>query len=386
MWPHTEVYRRSLANGQRIVRIELWRDGVQIDPHTNAAINAQRPGTFSWSGGSVTATLGNRVTRTLKVGIDEAFYPWEAGDPFNPYGDELRVYAGLGWPNGGSEIFPVFRGRITTVGLPRSGLIQVSADDLAAEVALAGFEKPLSGPASYALPAGQQVYTLDEFHRLVSNGFPDAVFAASDITQRIVGQLTYSDDRGKALDDLATSVGGLWYTLADGSFTLRKVPWLSSGETVATLTDDWDGILVRATPTRSRSGVANIFRVVCERTDGAAPLTAIAEDRDPDSPINIYGPFGRKVKMIKVENASSAGQLEVIARDYIRRARALATSWDAEVMPDASLELGDVLELDTTVRGVRRSTVQVISGFTFPLGDGLMKLDLRSQQSQEVSA
>lgn len=386
MWFCSELYRRSLYSAERVVRVELWRDGAQWEPATNAAVTPpQRTGYFPWITGSVKATLANRVTRTLTLSLPEHFYPWETDDSFNPYGDEVRVSAGIRWGTTREETFPVFVGRISKVELPRNGTFKLTAVDLAAEVAGAGFARPVTTGFVPPVATDQTLFTLDEFRRLVADALPDATFGISEVDEIGIASLTYADDRGKALDDLAASVGALWHTLADGSFVMRRIPWLVPGDPVATLSDGPKGILIRAAPARSREGVHNSFRVVSERTDGAPPLTALVEDRDPASPINVLGRFGRKTKLIKVENATAIATLDTIGRDAVNRARSLASSWSGEIVPDAALELGDACALITVVGGVTRTTTQVVAGFTFPLGDGSQQIDFRAQQDDEVT-
>lgn len=383
----TALYRGALARPhRRYVRAELWRAGVRIDPATNQAAadpakgvilpyDPDKPGLPAFTTGNVRASLVSRVTRTLSLTMHERWYPWSDLAPFNPWGDELRVFAGLLFADGYVESFPIFTGRISKASRPDDGSFQVEASDLAAEVAGAGFAKPVLATVGGSI--------ISEFQRLVRGGLPGATFGVSDTFTDKVPALIYDTDRGKALDDLAAAVGAFWFTLGDGSFVLRRIPWLQAATPLLTLSDGPDGVLIKAAPSRDRAGVYNAWTLVSERTDGqSAPIYAYDEDTDTASPIYVGGPFGRKAKTISVQGATTQGQLQALAGQMVSRGRSLAQSWTAEGVPDASLELGDAI----TVQTVRAPTgpvsaVQVVSGFTFPLtANGTMPLELRSQQ------
>lgn len=371
------LYRQALTGAHTPnVRIELWRSGVRIDPVSGAG----NPGAeVPMVSGSIRATLSSQRTRTLSLTVHEDYYPWAGNDPLNPYGDELRVYRGVRFGNGRIEEFPVFRGRISRVTPPSGGTATVEANDLAVEVSRSGF----------TAPGNSQVGTLvrAEFKRLVQDGFPDASFGSFDVTWETVPVLTYDSDRGQALDNLAASAGAFWYTLGDGSFVLRHIPWTTDTAPVATVSDGPGGLVLRAVPVRDNTSVFNVVTVTAERTDGSAALVWTETDDDPTSPTYVLGPYGRKATTVSVQGAVNLGQLRGLARQLVRRARALTESWTVDLVADATVELGDVLTVNRTVRRSprtprtdARSAVQVVAGFTLPLQGSTMTLDMREQQ------
>lgn len=371
MLASSALYRSALLRPhQRYFRVELWRAGVQLDPASGLPATTPVP----YFSGSVRASLTSRVTRTLTLVLHERYYPWDATDPFNPFGDEIRVFAGIRFGDSYVEAFPVFTGRVSKPVYSDNGTFQLSANDLAAEVAAAGF----------ASPANSQVGSnvVDEFKRLVSDGFPDALFGTCDTFGETVPTLTYDGDRGKALDDVAAAAGAFWYTLGNGRFVLRRIPWLQQLTPVRTLTDGEGGLLTKIAPSRDRANVFNSWTLVADRTDGGAPIFATVEDIDATSPLYVLGPFGRKSKTVRIQGATTQGQLVGLGQEYVARSRALAQAWSADMVPDASMELGDtVTTVATRARGKPRQTVQVVSGFTFPLTvGGTMPLELRSQE------
>jgi hypothetical protein len=99
---------------------------------------------------------------------------------------------------------------------------------------------------------------------------------------------------GRIQDSLATSVGALWYPLADGRFTLRRFPWTQTGQPVVVYRDGPTGSVSKSFPARTRTSVTNSLTVVSERLNGAPPQYATERDDQPASATYIDGNFGRR--------------------------------------------------------------------------------------------
>ena len=330
--------------------------------------------------GTVTGTLQNRVSRTIALTLDGSYMPAvingvaDPSAPFAPYGNLIKAYRGILYGDGSSMVFPAFVGRIDSVSRRRGGDCQVVGSDLAAAVIGATFETAESSVAANSIS--------EEFVRLVREGLPTAVFGTSDVTASVIGQLTWEWDRGKALDDMSTAAGMLWYPRADGSFVQRFIPWTRAGRTPAvTLTDNsgplyGDPLVTDYTITVSRVGVNNGVVFTSQRQDGTNPTFAIVHDLDPTSPTYYLGPFGRQPMLIQNQAALSQSQCLYAAQTALKQARALTlTAQPVSIIPDASLELGDLFML--AADGI--STQQVIVGFSLPLREvGTMGLTVRA--------
>jgi Domain of unknown function (DUF5047) len=337
----------------------------------------------SFSAGQVQATLQSRVVRTLSLTVDRSLFPVttagsvDYGAPLAPVGNRAKVYRGIQYGDGSiwppPYGFPVFAGCIETVALDQSGAVKVTANDLANEIVTADFETPMN-----SIP-GNSVNT--EFQRLVLDGLPSATFGTSDTIHLAVGQLTWATDRAQALDDILKGSSALWYPLADGSFVQRFTPWTLPGrQPVATFTDGVAGTalgtLGQHTITISRTGVLNSVVYVSDRQDGLAALRAVARDTNPASPTYIRGKFGKKVGVISNQGASTQGQVNTAALNELRKAQALGFTWNPiGIVPDASLELGDLV----TLRASGVSANQVVVAFTVPLREsGAMTVSTRA--------
>lgn len=357
--PQTPWYRQALAAPhQAYARVEVWRSGVQVDEL--AWVDQGAPytrGAPIFFGGSVRASLASRVTRTLDLTVPSYLYPWNATDLLNPYGTELRVFKGVFYGTGTVDEFPAFVGTVEEVSPPNLGKATIKASDTALRVAAAGFPSPMPSQVGYPV--------LGEIERLILDANPRAVFGVHSAITTTTPQLSYDGDRGQALDSLAGAAGANWYTLADGRYVVRLVPWTQTlAGTPLQLSDGDGGTLLTAFPVRSASGVYNQVTVLSERGDGGAAEYAMASDTDPASPTYIGGPFGVRSKpAVRVTGAFNQGQLASIARVELARSQALTASWQLTCVPDASIELGDPLQLTYTGR---RATQFAIS-FTMPL-------------------
>lgn len=368
--PQNPWYRRALASPhEAYARIEVWRAGTQVDELRyvdRAAPYTRRSPVFF--NGAVRATLASRVTRTLDLTVPDWLYPWDTWELLNPYGTELRVFRGVRYGNGTPDEFAAFVGTVEEVSPPALGQCRLKASDTALRVAAAGFQAPMSSQVG--------ALVVDEVERLILDANPLATFGTHSAITATVPQLAYDSDRGQALDSLAGSATAFWYTLANGDYVLRTVPWtapLSQG--VLQLTDGAGGTLLDAYPLRSTAGIYNQVTVVSDRPDGGPALYATASDTDPTSPTYTGGPFGVRSKPpVRITGASSQGQLAALAQVELRRSQALTASWSLTIVPDASIELGD--PLGVAFRG--REATQFATSFTLPLRpDGAMQVQGR---------
>lgn len=350
-----ELYRRVLAAPhRRIVRVEvLDGSGVVLEPKLRIL------------GGQVQATLGSQVTRKGKVEVPWALVPQRDTDLLAPMGNQLAIHRGVEFGDGQQVWFPQMVGRINDVDGASLEVV-----DVAGELGDAGFEVPTSSRAGDP--------TLSEFRRLVSDGYPQAVFGPCDELFAPVPEVTWESDRAKALDDLAAAVGAFWYTRGDGRFVLRRIPWLvapAADQFRPVLADGPGGLVTDSKPRMSRGTVYNGVTVLGERADGGEPVRWTALDSDPASPTRWGGPFGRKLLQVQLQTAATPAQARTTGEAYLARAKALTESWTLTCVPDPSLELGDV----ATVQARGRTSVQVLAGITMPLDvDGSMQLTTRA--------
>lgn len=317
-------------------------------------------------GGSVSANLTHRVTRTGDFTLGPEFWPASATDPLTPYQTVANIRAGIEYGDGSREVFDVITGRVGDLSRNADGSVSARVDDLAADVLAFKFEQPRNS---------ENVTVLQQIRRLIQEALPSATFGTDQVDNpgAMTPKLTWDEDRGKALDDLAETLGARWYALGNGDFVVRAYPY-DVGTVVQTVSDGPSGLLVSGTPSITRDGAANSVTVVVERFDGGTPFRVNARDNTPGSPTLFGGPFGQVSMIIKVQTPLTVGEATVYARTQLNAATALSSQWRADMVPDYTLEPGDTVRLVS--RGVNE--VQLIDSITYPLSPGTMSLGTRA--------
>jgi hypothetical protein len=305
--------------------------------------------------GNVTASLTQRVTRSAEFTLEDVWYPATADDPLSPEFAVVHISAGIEYGNGLTELFPIFTGRVDTVNRQPDGVVSFNCFDLANDVIDYRFEQPHTTA---------QATTLAEIRTLISESVPQATFGTDTVTDTPTPALTWDEDRGQALDDLANSVAGRWYALGDGSFVVRSFSY-ESGPVVATYVDGPRGVVSAATVSRSRAGAFNSVVVVSERTDGSDPIRVPARVSDPANPLFFGGKYGKVSQIIKIQTPLSVTQAQNLAMTQLDASSALREQWTVQMVPDMALEPGDTVDL--AYRG--RTGKQIVDEITYPLNN-----------------
>ncbi|RPJ33095.1 MAG: hypothetical protein EHM35_10865, partial [Planctomycetaceae bacterium] len=319
-------YRNILATNPRpIHRVEVWRSGVRIDDYGDEGVPILA--------GSVSATLNSRVTRQAELQVSDELFPADETGLLAPYGNELRIWAGVDGMGGRDRIWQVFRGKIQKTTLNTN--VSIRASDRAEEILSDIFLAPVNSNVGTTV--------LEQFFDLITNSLPDATFGTSDELFNLVPKLTWESSRAAALDELANGSRAFWYALANGDFVMRRVPWSITSPALETFSDGENGTITSASIELSRENVSNVINVIGERSDGTPPVYALITDNNPSSPTWVDGAFGRKGLLIKTQTVTTPGQAAEVGEDSLLRHRTLTQSWTTTQVFDPSLELGDAI-------------------------------------------
>lgn len=351
-----------------LVSSPAYKLALPLSHHRVSRVTARTPGgtlladRIPIGGGQVTAQLASRVTRTATFTMSDEWFPVFETDPLSPAHAIVTIESGIAYPTGEEERFPVFTGRVSSATRSRDGNVTFRADDLAAEVVAADFERPVNSQLGGS--------TVAEIERLISDAYGNATYGAHDVTDATVPKLTWDDDRGKACDDLAAAVEGRWFALGNGDFVVRRYAYTDTSP-VVTLTDGDEsdplngmmGILTSATTTVTADGAYNSVVVLSERLDGGDPIRVIERNVNPLSAYQYGGDFGKRVQKIRMQTAAAISDAQRVARSQLQAAGALTRQWSLQCTPDMTLEPNDVIGVRW--RGVR--DVQIIDSLTYPL-------------------
>jgi hypothetical protein len=343
MLPSSDLYKSVLHGPMHLIaRI----DAMDIDGN----ILAEQVPIIS---GAVQAQVTDRVSRTATFTLDDVWFPRTPDSPFSPYHAVVRIWAGVGYGDGTEELFPLITGRVYAFSRAPGGSVTFRVQDLSADVVAARFEAP---------EVASNASILREIERLILAAVPQATFGPDTLLDAPTPQLTWDEDRGQALDDLAQAVGGRWYTMGDGSFVVRSLSY-DAGDPVQQFLDGEQGLMSSATVSVTRDGTANSVVIVAERMDGTEPVRRIARDVSPASPTRWGGPYGRVVQVTKVQTPLTVAQAQTLALAQLSAVTALTEQWSVVTVPDYTIEPGDLLRLG--YRGY--SADQIVDGITYPL-------------------
>lgn len=370
------LYREALATGMgRFVRLEVWSGlGMPLQTLIPAQRDGEPEGGLCFYNGTVSATLNSRVTRELQFSVPYDMYPLQPTDLLAPFGNEIRAFCGIKLGDGSAVYsWPVFRGRIRQVQQYSTGNVTVLCTDRAADVTDHEFVTPQNSQT------GNSVFL--EFVRLVSDAVPDAQFGVSDEFITLVQPLTWELSRSAALDEMARTMGAVWYCLANGDFVMRRYPWTQPGTPVITLTDGTGGTVNYWQALRDRNQIYNVVTVTGERLNGEAPVYGTAMDTNPASPTYVGGNFGVRSLLDRLQTPATAGRAQGAAQERLAVSVAPVESFQLRCIADASLELGDIVTL--VIEG--REVTQVVSALSMPLGlDNDMFVSTRSLVSSTL--
>lgn len=378
------LYRRLLAGPHEpYVRVEVWGGRRRIAVLNKAdrdddGRDLDNGGLIYLQGSTVSANLMSPVARNLTLNVPWRLYPVAETDLLNPYGREIRIHRGVriaGRPL--PYTWPIFRGKIQDAGRDQqNGFCSLTCSDLAQDVLDAGFVRPQNSVPGLPLNL--------EFQRLVKGALPDAEFGDSDDFTESTQPLAWEFNRGSAVEEMFSSVGALWYVLPDGRFITRRYPWAVPGAPVITLTDGDGGVILSAGERRSRRDMFNVVTATGERLNGDRPVFATAQDNRPGSVTDVNGDFGVKFKLVRRQTPSTEGGVQGTADAALRTGITPTELVNWTQVPDAAVELGDVVGLDISGR---TGLIQVVSSFTMPVDIGpAMTVQGRSQVIGQVQA
>lgn len=324
--------------------------------------------------GRVTAKVASRVTRSAEFTLHSDFYPNDFDDLLAPERAIVQISTGIRYSDGSQEVFPVFTGRIYQASQDADGYVDFQADDLAADVVAYRFERPASSQF------GIGTSTLSEIRRLIQQAYPAATFGVNDSDDANVPPLAWDEDRGRALDDLASSLQSRWYALGNGDFVVRRFPYVLTPP-VLSITDGPLGLVSRATRSKTRDGVTNSVTVVSERLDGSTPVVSTVRDNNSSSPTYVGGLFGVVSQVITVQTPLDAVLTNALAQRQLVSSLSLKEQWSWDQVPDATLEPGDTISV--SYRGAVAD--QVIDSITYPLTtNGLMTIQGRASLPEPI--
>lgn len=367
MYPVSQRFLDAVRHPPAIyTRVEVWLGEARVDGYGDDGLPVY--------GGQVQVDGTKQVRRTLAgVTVDATDDMWAL---LSPVGTELRAFRGFTYLNGERDVVPLGRFVIPnlaeTYGGDWDGRIG-SAPDRMALVQRARFTTPRSFPVGF--PIWLVISTLlEEVLGPVTN--------LSTSQAPLPSPVLYERDRGKAVDELAASIGAEVFAAPDGTPTIRDVPQLADLPVWAVDPGD-DGVLYMATRERSYERTYSGVEASPAQIDGTLPFAPVTVwDTDPTSPTYYLGPFGRVPYFFTSPLLGNEGQALDAASARLQQVKAVRAQLAVDAECNPALADGDTIAVTLPARQRDRPPVverHLISALTVPLTvDGVQRIDTRS--------
>lgn len=354
MWDTSDRWDPALRVAHGIVtKAEVWRGGSYVQD-----INVV--------GGAVAVDESSKVRRSLTLtASDVTLLPDGTSDLLSPFGTDLRVYSGIAYTEGDTELVPVGVFRITDVA-QRSHLaeLEVTADDYSHVLADARFLVPWNTPAGAAV--------VDEIARMVHD--VDPTIEVYDLTgsSTLTVAATWDRERWDAIEQLAASIGAEPFFDALGRLIVRPVPTVTS---TSVSVWDVDSNTSTAVMLDVALGVSSslVYNAVVASSSGStsSPITGIAYQQSGD--FKWQAGFKRP-RFYSSPLLSTVEQCQQAASAILARSVVFARSLAPVAAPNPALDVGDVITV-TLPDGT--AELRVVSALTVPLDLNPMQIDTR---------
>jgi hypothetical protein len=321
--------------------------------------------TLDITGGSVDEDGDAVVRHDFSVTVadpDGLLVPVSIDDTLAPIARRLRVRSGFVWDDAPAETVPLVTGWLSSVSARSSdGEVAVKGMDR-----MARLQSP--SPRPVTIPSGRPAHLA--IRDLLWTVDPTIDFVLME-SEWLLPRLSYEIETDLATqaageDGLAESIGAELFVNRDDRMELVPVP-TAVGPAVASFVEGPTCTVVDAGMTWDVDDLRNGVIVTAHHSTMTGSVRGEAWDDDPDSPTYRRGTFGEKARFRDTEKATTVGQAEAMARGILERELGGALEVELDIVPDPSIEVGDVVWLD--LPSVRRTGLFVVANLQFTLGD-----------------
>jgi hypothetical protein len=381
MWPQSTRLATSLTAGGTVAeRLDILVDGAVA-----LSLDSTDPD-FVDLGGPVTGRVEvqrGTVRRSCDVSLLDldrtTLTQADALDLLVPLRAEIRPWRGMVFSDVTDEVAPNDRELVplgtlvvADVDLSRWPLVQISGYDrtwlLALHRNITAFQPTANSPSMTAL---QDLLEFSTFPRSrLDTRFPT--------TNTAVGSNVWDaqSDLAEAAADIASAAGMVFYADPLGTFTCTPEADIDNDPLVLSYVEG-TGLLVDVARKRSGSDVHNAVSVTSSAPDLATVVSGYAQDDDPTSATYV-GALGVIPLFFDTPLVRTAAQADLAARTRLRNEVGIVDAITIRGPIQPGLELGDVLYVRSTSRGV--DTRVIVDSFDISIaGDQTQTIVCRAQ-------
>lgn len=320
-------------------------------------------GTFTPTAGLVKVDIANATRRSCDVTLVDPNYVPSTGALITPYGNELRLYRGVTYPNGARELMPLGVFAIASADVtdtPQGISIKVLGFDRADKVARALLTD------TYSIAAGTN--TAVAIQALITSRVGGLTFSFAPTTAVLPSTTLVVGDNpwAKALE-LAKSIGADLFFDAYGVCTLTPVTDPATAPVSATLAEGATSTLVDLARSITNRETFSDVIAIGQGSGVGDPIRAQVTDINPQSPTYINGPYGDVVTIYRSPLLTSAAMATAAAQAVLFRGTGLAEQITMRTLVNPALDVGDVVVV-TRARAKVINARYTIDALDIPLG------------------
>lgn len=349
------AFQSALSSDYALATLaEIWSSGtlvqtLSVDPGSTVTVDR-------------TAAIRRHCALTL-TDIDGTLTPTGASDLLTPYGNEVRLYRGITYPNGNQELV-----RLGVFGIEESDVddrqndlvLTVTGMDRARSIQRTTFTDTYSVAPAQNLSAAIQALL-----NSLSLGFSltYAVTPTSAVTPGSPTVCKAGDDPWKAATDLAKAAGyELWFDVS-GVCTMQPVQDPITSPVTWAYDEGPNNITIALKRKLTRATAANYVIRDGQSSGHAAPVRGVAADVNPASQTYIGGSYGTVVDYKASALYANQAQAQAAASADLLLNLGSVESLSISAIPKPDHDAGDVIEV-TRARSKLSSAYYVLDSFT----------------------
>lgn len=329
--------------------------------------------------GTINVNRTQNIRRSGNITLSDAsLFNQFVQSPLAPFGAEMKVYYGIRYNDGTTEVVPIGVFSLETTTLEESFSQQYAGSPMVTlnDRSIVLQRDKFTVPADYSGWTGSAA-----IQSLIAAVLPNvSVTFSSELVDFVLPGSTVfnSTDRLSAVGSICTAMGAEMYFDVLGNAQVVPIPILTQDTSFADSVWAIDastpaaqsagaspyGVLVTANRGTTRTGVVNAIAVYGNASGTAAQPFGIAYDLDARSPTYWNGSFGHVTDVINSSVVTSDAQAQAAAQAALMNALGNARSLAFTIVPNAALEAGDIL---TAVFSDGTRELHILDAFAIPL-------------------
>lgn len=359
------LFLKEVAGSHRAVVVaEVWS-------------NSSKVATIYPIDGSVSVDARRSIRRSCSFALaDETgiLNPRNMASPLSPYlSNEIKLFRGVRYADGTSELVPLGVFRITNVAISRSErgvMLSISGEDRARVIQRKNWSNP------YSIASGTNVATA--LQEIVLNRFAGiAVNLTSTVYTTPSAALGIGNESDPLSDiiAIAEAVGHEAFFTADGTFQTTSIPRLSTSNPIMTLSDaSASSVLLSLEDSMGTDEIYNGVIASAENSNLVIPLESRIFDDEANSPTRRTGPLGERASLWSSSWVRTQTQLDDVAAAIFENVRGESVSFS--MVPNPALDVRDIVRITSTKTNL--NSTAVIDTIEIPLTpDGEMTVTAR---------